>query len=127
MMERALRILAAAAAIVAAAAIAVVSAAFAIYAGVSAWVGPAWGAAAVTAVMALIAVFGVMAFKPRAPAPREEDPADASLIEKMIDMARDHPLIAVGAAIGAGIYAMRNPKLAVALFAAFMTGRGDDD
>ncbi len=126
MMDRALRILAAAAAITAAAAIGVVSVALAIYAGALPFTGPAWAAAIVAAVMALVAVGGVLAFRPRKTARREEE-VDASLLEKMMDLAGEHPLLAVGAAIGAGIYAVRNPKLAAALLAAFMAGRREPD
>jgi len=56
--------------------------------------------------------------KPAQPKKSERTP----IVERMQDMGGGH----VAAAIGAGIYAVRNPKLAMALFAAFMTGRGDE-
>jgi len=127
MMDRALRILAAAAAIVVAAGIGVVAVALAIYAGALPFTGPAGAAAIVAAVMALVAIGGVLAFRPPRSARREADDVDASLVEKLIGLAADHPVMAVAAAVGAGFYAVRNPKLAAALIAAFMAGRGETE
>lgn len=127
MMDRALRILAAAAAIVVAAGIGVVAVALAIYAGALPFVGPAWAAAIVAAVMAAVAVGGVMAFRPPKSQRRDSEDLDASLLEKMIDLAREHPVLAMGAAVGAGIYAVRNPRLAAAIVAAFMAGRREPE
>ena len=40
-------------------------------------------------------------------------------------MAKEHPLLAVGAAVGVGIYAIRNPQLVAAVVTAFMAGKDE--
>lgn len=125
MMDKALMALAAAAAIAAAAAVGVVSIAFAVYLGASPWVGPAWAAAIVAGLMILIvAVAGLMVRGRSAGGRRREaDEPDASMVQKMMAMAKERPILAAGVALGAGVYAIRNPKLIAALVAAFMEGR----
>ena len=128
MIDKALMAVAAAAALAAAAAIGVAAAAFAVYAALHPWVGPAWAAAIVAAVMALLVLIGALMMRGRASGGRrrrDEAEPDASLIQKAIDMARAHPLLAVGAAVGVGIYAIRNPQLVAAVVTAFMAGRDE--
>jgi len=120
---------AAAAAIAAAAAVSVAAAAFALYAALVPLVGPAWAAAIVAAVAAvLVLVFGLIA-RARAEGGhrRHEAGPDASLVQKAVELAKDHPLIATGVALGAGVYAIRNPKLVAAVVAAFMEGRNSKE
>jgi len=124
MMDKALMALAAAAAIAAAAAVGVVSIAFAIYLGASPWVGPAWAATIVAALMILIVVIAGLMVRGRASGGRHKaDEPDASMVQKIVAMARERPILATGIALGAGVYAIRNPKLIAALVAAFMEGR----
>ncbi|HYG25592.1 MAG TPA: hypothetical protein VD906_01670, partial [Caulobacteraceae bacterium] len=60
------------------------------------------------------------------PRRRQPEPADdPSLIAKAVELARQHPLLAVGAAVGAGIYAIRNPQLVAAVVTAFMAGKDE--
>jgi uncharacterized membrane protein len=128
-MDRALMALAAAAAIAAAAAVSVAAAAFALYAAFTPLVGPAWAAAIVAAVAAvLVLVFGLLA-KARADGGlrRREAAPDASLVQKAVEMAKEHPILAAGVALGAGVYAIRNPKLVAAVVAAFMEGRNSKE
>lgn len=120
---------AAAAALAAAAAIGVAALAFALYAGFQPWVGPAWAAAIVAAVMALAVLIAALSIRgaaaggsPRRRGRAQEEP-DASLVQKAIEMAKEHPLLAVGAAVGLGIYAIRNPQLVAAVVTAFMAGK----
>lgn len=124
MMDKALMALAAAAAIAAAAAVGVVAIAFAVYLGASPWVGPAWAAAIVAVLMILIvAIAGLMVRGRASGGRRQADEPDASMVQKIVAMAKERPILAAGVALGAGVYAIRNPKLIAALAAAFMEGR----
>ena len=130
MMDKALMAVAAAAALAAAAVIGVAAAAFALYAGLHPWVGPAWAAAIVAAAMALLILIGALMIRGRASGGRsrrrrDEPEPDASLVQKAVEMARAHPLLAVGAAVGVGVYAIRNPQLVAAVVTAFMAGRDE--
>lgn len=115
-------------AVAAAAVVCVVAASFAVYAAARAWVGPAWAAAIVVGVFALLAL-GLAAFATRkAPPPKAKPGAvdDASLTERLIQLAREKPLIALGAAAAASAAAVtvlvRNPALVTALISLVMAG-----
>ena len=45
---------------------------------------------------------------------------DASMIEMILGLVRDKPLLSAGAAVAAGVYALRNPQLIAAVIKAFM-------
>jgi hypothetical protein len=124
-MDRALMAVAAAAAIAAAAAVSVAAAAFALYAAMTPLVGPAWAAAIVAAVAAVLVLIAGLVARSRADGDHRRHDAgpDASMVQRLVEMARDHPMIATGVALGAGVYALRNPKLVAAVVAAFMEGR----
>ena len=129
MIDKALMAVAAAAALAAAAVIGVFAVAFARYAGLSPWVGPAWAAAIVAAVMALAIFIAALSMRGAASGGRsrrrhEEEP-DPTLIQKVVEMAKEHPLLAVGAAVGVGVYAIRNPQLVAAVVTAFMAGKDE--
>ncbi len=115
--------MAAAAAIAAAAAVSVVAAFFALYALVLPYIGAAGAAAAVAATAALFAVVGALILARRAEGPRRKaaaPPPEASLVEKIIMVARAHPILSVGAAVAAGVYGLKNPEMAAAVMRAFM-------
>lgn len=116
---------AAAAAIAAAAAGSVAAAAFALFAALVPQVGPAWAAAIVAASAAMLVLIAGLIARARVSdrQRRREAEPDASLIQKMVELARAHPVLATGVALGAGVYALRNPKLVAAVVAAFMEGR----
>lgn len=118
--------LAAAAAIAAAAAVAVFAAAFALYALLEIYVGPPGAAAIVAAVAALIvAITGLVAAR-RAEqrAARQPEPTDAlGLAEKVVGIVKDRPLLTIGAALAAGVFALKNPTLTAAVAKAFMETR----
>jgi predicted permease len=116
---------AAAAAIAAAAAVSVVAAFFALYALVLPYTGPAGAAAVVAVAAALLAAIGAFIFARMAEGPRRKpQPApEASLVEKLILIARAHPVLSVGAAVAAGVYGLKNPELVAAVMRAFMAGR----
>ena len=112
---------AAAGAACAAAGVTVVALSFALYAFAKDYVGAAGASAIVAGVMAallgvgfLIASSGSKGPKPKAhghaksPA-RGHDPQ--SLMERMLDTARERPLIAAAGAVAAGLLALRNPAL----------------
>lgn len=115
-LRKALLYIAAAAAIAAAAGIIVVALAFALYALMCSYFVPA-GAAAVVAgiaglgllVVGLSTVAGVNMRKP-----------EPTLAQRAADFARDRPIAALVAALGAGVIAVRNPKTMVAILAAFL-------
>jgi len=92
-------LVAAIAAIAAAAVVCLVALAFAEYAAVRDLIGPAWGAAAVSATVAVIAL--ILAFiitRKARPKPVKGD-AD-NLTAKLIDLARERPLVAVAMRTG---------------------------
>jgi hypothetical protein len=123
LIRRLLLIVVAVAALAAAAAACVVASAFALYAVVRDALGPAGGAAVVAGVAALIVVAGALiaVLRMRRPAGLRRD--DHGLIARMMDFARDKPLIAAGAAIAVGVIAFRNPKVLAAVISAFVAGK----
>lgn len=129
MIDKALTAIVGAAALATAAAVGVVAGAFALFAGFSMLVGQAWAAAIVAAAALLFILAALMMVRggraPRLPRRHEAPADDPTLIQKAVELAREHPLLAVGAAVGAGIYAIRNPQLVAALVTAFMAGRDE--
>ena len=123
MMERTLMAVAAAAAIAAAAAVGVFSAFFALFALVEPHLG-APGAAAVVAASAaiLVALAGLIAARKADGDKRSMAAAapDASMVDTILSLVRERPLLASGAAVAAGIYALRNPQLIAAVLRAFV-------
>jgi len=128
-MDRALMAVAAAAAIAAAAAVSVAAAAFALFAALSPLVGPAWSAAIVAAAFAVLVLIAGLIARARADGGRRHHEAapDASLVQKAVELAKEHPILATGVALGAGVYALRNPKMVAAVVAAFMEGRNSKE
>lgn len=122
MMERTLMALAAGAAVAAAAAVGVFSAFFALFAFIEPMVGTAGAAAIISGASALVVAIAGLVAAGRAEGDRKAAAAapDASLIEVIMGVVRDRPLLAAGAAVAAGIYALRNPQLVAAVVRAFM-------
>ena len=119
-------IVAAFAAIGAAAAACMVALSFAIYAGLRDFIGPAWAAAAVAGIVALIAL--VIAFiltRKARPKPAKDEPA--SVTAKLVDIARERPVLAGGVAIAAAAatltVAIKNPRILSAIVAGAMAPR----
>jgi hypothetical protein len=128
MIERTLMALAAAAAIAAAAAVGVFSAFFALYALIEPQLGAPWAAAivAVTAA-AVVGLAGLIAARKaegdhhhQAFSGGAAGGRDSGLIDTVIQIVRERPLLSAGAAVAAGLYALRNPSLAAAVLRAFM-------
>ncbi|MES2034299.1 MAG: hypothetical protein V4466_09005 [Pseudomonadota bacterium] len=126
MIERTLMALAAAAAIAAAAAVGVFSAFFALYALIEPQLGSPWAAAivAVTAA-AVVGLAGLVAAR-KAEGDRHahglssSSAPEAGLVDTVMQIIRERPLLSAGAAVAAGLYALRNPSLAAAVLRAFM-------
>jgi hypothetical protein len=123
--RRILLALVAAAAFAASAAVCVVALAFALYAGVEPYLGRA-GASGVVAGTAALFIF-IMALilanagRPK-PKPKPATGAEG-LIERGLEFIRDKPIVAIAAAIGVGILAVRNPQYFGAAIRAFVEGR----
>ncbi len=119
-LEKALPLVAAAAAVAAAVATAVVAAAFALYALVREPLGPAGAAAVVAAAFAAIAALIAAIVVIRAEAKRRNQPPEPTLMERVGQLAREHPVMSAGGAIAAGLMALKNPALAATLVSAFL-------
>ena len=118
MTRKILLLFAAAGAALAAAGVVVVSLAFALYALMRdlAGLSAAASAAVVAGAVALIFLiaFGALAIK--AAAKPKEPPA----IERLKTLVRERPILAAGAALAAGVFAVKNPKAILPLILAFM-------
>lgn len=109
-------------AVLAAGIVVVVAASFAVYAAARPFVGEAWAAAIVAGVFALVAVVVAwLATRKVAPKPLAKA-EDAPLIDRLIVMAKERPLIALGAAAAGAVVLIRNPAVVTALVSAFMAG-----
>jgi len=115
-------LVAAIAAIAAAAVVCVIALAFAEYAAVRDYLGPAWGAAAVSATVAVIAlILAYVVTRKARPKPVKGDPDN--LTAKLIDLARERPLVAVAAVGAAAAVVVRNPRVLTAILAAAFAPR----
>jgi uncharacterized membrane protein YidH (DUF202 family) len=131
--ERTLLALATAAAVIAAVGVAVVSAFFALYALVVPHVGPpgaaaivAAAAAVLAAVIAMIAASRMDGDKRRPHQAAEEIPsghADPGMVGVIMGLVKERPLMAAGAAVAVGVYALKNPALISAVVKAFIEQR----
>ena len=123
--SRALTVAACIAAVMAAAGCAVVALCFTAYTLLTLLVPPAGAGAIVFGVAALIALIAALiAYSnlklPRArPAPRNQPPP--TLADQAFDLARGHPIAAVGVALAAGAAAFANPAIVTAVLRAFTT------
>jgi len=122
--RRVLRLVAAIAAIAAAVAVVVVAAALALYAVVKPYLGDVGAAGTVAGVFALLAV--ILAWiasrnvAPKAKARSKGD--DQSVIDRVIVMAKERPMVALGAAAVAATVLIRNPAVITAVVSAFVAG-----
>src|ERR1700712_5121339 len=107
-------LVAAFAAIAAAAVVCMIALSFAIYAGLRDYIGPAWAAAAVAGIVALIGlILALVATRKARPTPLKNEPP--SLVAKLIEFARERPVVAAGAvtaaAAAAVVVALKNPRV----------------
>lgn len=124
-LKKAIQIACAIAALSAASAVGVVAAAFALYAALSPLIGPAWAAAAVCATAgAMIGLGGLFAaLSANPPRSKASAPPEKDLVSRLIELARDKPIVAASAVLAAGAVAFKNPKVTAAIVSAFMAGR----
>ncbi|WP_395674275.1 hypothetical protein [Phenylobacterium sp.] len=120
--KRILNLIVAAAAIAAAGVVCVVAAAFALYAFAKDYVGPAWAAAIVAGVVALFAVIVAM-LAGRKGRPPPHKPEEAGMAGRLIELARERPIVAAGAAVAGAILLSRNPKIVTTILSAAIAGR----
>ncbi len=130
MIKRVISFAAALGAIFAGAGALMVAIAFALYALLKDYVGPA-GASALTALLLaiLIGVVAVVALgqakgKPKAHAKADKGGGPPAIVQRGLDLARERPLLAAGAAVAAGLLALRNPALIGAVIGA-VSARGE--
>lgn len=132
-LQRVLMTVAAAAAIAAAVAIALIALAFAIFAFLRPYVGPANASAIVAAAFAVIVgLIGFLAAQRAGggfgQAAQASDGDAMSLAERLMDLARERPVIAVGVALALGVVLMRSPRSLAAVARAFfetLSGRSE--
>jgi hypothetical protein len=88
-------------------------------------VGPAGAAAIVAAVAAVIvAIAGLLAARKVETARHEAPPLGAlGIVERLMEIAKDRPMLSIGAALAAGVFALRNPTLLAALAKAFFDAK----
>ena len=124
-LRRILSLAAALAAVAAAAAVVVVAASFAVYALAAVYLGPAGAAAVVAGVFALAAVI-IAWLATRKVTPKIKAGAapaqDATLLDRAFTLAKERPLIALGAAAAGVTVLLRNPAVITAIVSAFVAG-----
>jgi hypothetical protein len=122
MFRKVVGLIAAIAAIAAAAIVVVVALAFALYAAVRDLIGPAWGAAAVAGAAALIALILAWLLTRKArPKPVKGD--SENLTAKLVELARERPLVALAAVGAAAAVVIRNPRILTAVISAAFASR----
>lgn len=133
-LQRVLMAVAAAAAIAAAVVIAMIALAAAIFGFLQPYVGPANAAAIVAAAFALmVGVSGLVAAQRAGGGGvvhgRADDGEAAGLVERLIEVARDRPMVTVGVALALGVVLIRSPRslgaIARAFFETISGGRPD--
>ena len=123
-LKRIMGLAAALAAVAAAAGVCVVALSFTVYALAEVHLGPAGGAAVVAAVFAVLALV-VAWLATRKVVPKRVSgtkASDLSLLDRAIGLAKDKPLIALGAAAAAAMVLARNPAVIGAIVSAFVAG-----
>ena len=121
--RRILRVVAAIAAISAAAAVVVVAAALALYELLKAYLGEAGAAGTVAGVFALMAVIlAWLVSRKASPKSKPHRGDDQSVVDRLIVMAKERPLVALGATAAAVAVLIRNPAVITAVVSAFVAG-----
>jgi hypothetical protein len=114
--------MAAVAAIAAASVVVVIALSFALYAALRDLIGPAWAAAAVAGAFAVLALVAALLLTRKAkPKPVKGD--DRNLTARLVELARERPLVAAGAMAAAVAVVIRNPRVLTAVITAAMASR----
>ena len=113
------------AALAAGASVLVVALAFALYALVQPRLGPAGAAATVAAAAALLmGLLGMtLALMARARRPKPKPPSMGGVAERIFELVREKPLMAIAAALGTGFLVIRDPTYLGSTIRAFLEGR----
>ncbi len=119
---------AALAAIAAAAGVLVVSASFAVYQALRQVLTPAEAGAVIALAAAILCAVCALIFAAQVKLPKlsrapMRGAARANPIDQIVEMARERPFLAAGAAAAAGLLAFANPALVTAVMRAFITPR----
>jgi hypothetical protein len=117
-LKKVFTLLAAAAAIAAAAVVCVVAAACALHAFALQYLAPAGAAAVVAVTFALVAVVIALLLTRKASPRPSRQPQEPPLTDRLIQLARDRPIVAGAAAIAAAVFVARNPKIMNAVLSA---------
>ena len=125
MLRRLLLGVIAAAAMAASASVLVVALAFALYALVQPSLGSAGAAAAVAGAAAVLIglLATAIALMARAKRPKPKLNASGGVVERIFELVRDQPVMAISAALGAGFLALRNPTYLGSAIRAFLEGQ----
>ena len=114
--------IAAIAAMAAAAATCVVALAFTLFAVVRDLAGPAWGSAAVAgAALVITLVLAFLMTRKAKPKPVQGD--EQNLTARLVELARERPLVAAGAIAAAIAVVARNPRILTAVATAAFASR----
>jgi hypothetical protein len=116
-------LIAAVAAIAAAASVCVVALSFALYAAFRDLVGPAWASVIVAGAAALITLVLALLLTRQAKPPHPVKGDTQNLTGRLIDLARERPLVALGAVAAAAAVVVRNPRILSAVVAAAFASR----
>jgi hypothetical protein len=106
--------------------IAVVAAAFAFFFALEPVVGRAGAAGLLAGLLALLVSITVLIVASRGNAPHHDHGhggggiPDFSFVERIIEMAKDKPILAAAAAVAAGLIVVRNPALVATIITAIM-------
>jgi uncharacterized membrane protein len=124
--RRLISMIAAIAAIAAAAIVCVIALSFALYAALRDLIGPAWASAAVAGAFALLALI-LAFFLTRKAKPKPVKGDQQNLTARLIELARERPLVAAGAMAAAVAVVVRNPRILTAIATAAFASRKPKD
>jgi cobalamin synthase len=113
---------AAAAAFAAAAGVCVVALAYALFAVARDYLSPAGSAAVVAAAFAVLIAVGGLVLSIRS---RPKPPPEQSPVERLVDLARQKPLMAAAVAVAGAVIAVRNPAMVATLVMGLLAPKPD--
>jgi hypothetical protein len=97
--------------------------AYAIYAGLEGPLGKAGAAAIVAGIFGLLAggALAFVALREKGPKDRDGDgQPDYTFVERVLEMAKERPLLSVAALVAGGVILFRNPAMVATIAAAFL-------
>ena len=106
------------AALAAAAFTCVVALAFALYAALKEAVSPAWASAGVAGACLLLILALALGLMIAARPPRKKPGADKDMLGRLLDLAREKPIVAASGILAAALVAWKNPKITAAIVTA---------